>query len=96
MDVYIGVILQFASGWCPDEFVLCDGRSLSIQNHEALFSLIGTYYGGDGIHVFNVPDFRPRDEKGNVITNPMIGQIYNGSVYVPSFICVNGIYPARP
>lgn len=96
MDMYIGVILQFASGWCSEEYTLCDGRSLTIHNHEALFSLIGTIYGGDGVTTFNVPDLRPRDEKGNVILNPTVGQIYNGKVYVPSFICVNGIYPSRP
>lgn len=96
MDTYIGIILQFASGWCPQEFVPCDGHSLSIHNHEALFSLIGTIYGGDGKTVFNVPDLRPRDEKGNIIVNPAVGELYNGKIYIPSFICVNGIYPQRP
>jgi microcystin-dependent protein len=51
---------MFAGNFAPQGWVLCDGRQLSIAEYEALYSLVGTTYGGDGQTSFNVPDLRGR------------------------------------
>src|SRR5512140_3250313 len=59
-DYYLGQILMFAGNFAPAGWALCDGRLLSIQGNDALFSLIGTTYGGDGTTNFALPDLRGR------------------------------------
>ena len=55
-EYYLGEIRVFAGGTLPAQWVLCDGRLLAISNYSALFSLIGTTYGGDGITTFALPN----------------------------------------
>jgi microcystin-dependent protein len=59
-DYYIGQILMFAGNFAPMGWALCDGRLLSIQENDVLFSLIGTTYGGNGTTNFALPDLRGR------------------------------------
>jgi microcystin-dependent protein len=59
-DQYLGEIRLFAGAYAPENWVFCDGRSLKISQYDALYSLIGTTYGGDGVTTFNVPDLRGR------------------------------------
>ena len=56
MEVFVGTILPFAGNYAPDGWLPCDGRSVSIQQYTALFSVIGTIYGGNGTSTFNLPD----------------------------------------
>jgi len=56
MDPYIGEIRNFAFGRIPVGWLPCDGRLLTIRANTALFSLIGTYYGGDGVTTFGIPN----------------------------------------
>lgn len=56
----VGSIVSFAGPFQPGGFIPCDGRLLSIAAYEQLFELIGTIYGGDGIHNFAVPDLAGR------------------------------------
>lgn len=60
MDPYIGEIRLFAGTFPPRGWSFCDGSSLTVQNNETLFSLIGTTWGGDGRTTFNLPDLRGR------------------------------------
>lgn len=57
---YIGEIRLFAGTYAPQGWALCDGQLLSIADHDALFALIGTIYGGDGQASFALPDLRGR------------------------------------
>ena len=57
---YIGEIRPFAGNFAPFGWALCDGSLQSIANYSALFSLIGTTYGGDGQTTFGLPDLRGR------------------------------------
>jgi microcystin-dependent protein len=57
---YIGEIRVFAGNFAPQQWAFCNGATLSIAQYEALFVLIGTTYGGDGVETFNVPDLRSR------------------------------------
>lgn len=57
---YIGEIRMFAGNFAPRNWALCDGQLLSIAQHTALFSILGTVYGGDGRTTFALPDLRGR------------------------------------
>jgi len=59
-EPYIGTIALFAFNFSPSGWVRCDGRLLSTSEYDALFSLLGTFYGGDGRTTFGVPDLRGR------------------------------------
>lgn len=57
---YLGEIRLFAGNFQPRGWAFCDGRLLSIAQDSALFSLLGTIYGGDGQSTFGLPDLRGR------------------------------------
>ena len=59
-DAYIGEIIMFAGNFAPKNWALCDGQLLSIAQNTALFSILGTTYGGDGRVTFGLPDLRGR------------------------------------
>jgi len=60
MDPYLGEIRCFAFGKIPEGWLPCNGQTLQIQQNTALFSLLGTHYGGDGVKTFCLPDLRGR------------------------------------
>jgi len=60
MDCFLGEIRIFAGTYAPEYWHICDGTLLTIQGNEALFSLLGTTYGGDGRTSFALPDLRGR------------------------------------
>jgi microcystin-dependent protein len=59
-DPFIGEIKMFAGNFAPQGYAFCDGQLLPINQHQALFSLLGTTYGGDGRTTFALPDLRGR------------------------------------
>ncbi|MBL0386544.1 phage tail protein [Tumebacillus sp. ITR2] len=59
-EQYLGEIRLFANGYAPRGWALCEGQILSIQQNAALFSLLGTTYGGNGQTTFALPDLRGR------------------------------------
>ncbi|WP_452222340.1 phage tail protein [Lacinutrix salivirga] len=60
MEPFIAQILMFGGNFAPRGWALCDGQLLAISQYTALFSLIGTTYGGDGRTTFALPDLRGR------------------------------------
>jgi hypothetical protein len=60
VDEYLAEIRLFAGMYEPRGWMFCDGRLLSIAQNLALFSLLGTTYGGDGVNTFALPDLRGR------------------------------------
>lgn len=58
MDPFVGEIRLFSFGRVPRGWALCNGQLLSINTNQALFSLLGTTYGGDGRTTFALPDLR--------------------------------------
>lgn len=60
MDAFLGEIKIWPVPRCPDGWRFCDGSSLTINGNEALFSILGARYGGDGTTKFNLPDLRGR------------------------------------
>lgn len=59
-DGYLGEIRMVAFNFAPQYWAFCNGQTLSIASNNALFALLGTFYGGDGISTFKLPDFRGR------------------------------------
>lgn len=60
MDPFIGEIRMFAGNFAPQGWALCNGQLLSISQNTALFSLLGTMYGGDGRVTFGLPNLQGR------------------------------------
>jgi len=60
MEPFIGQIMAVAFNFAPRGWALCDGQLLSVGEHSALYSLIGTNFGGDGRVNFALPDLRGR------------------------------------
>ena len=56
----LGEIRLFAGNFAPKGWALCNGQLLPIRQYTALFSLLGTYYGGDGKTTFALPDLQGR------------------------------------
>jgi microcystin-dependent protein len=59
-DPYIGEIRMFAGSFPPSGWAFCDGQTIPISENDALFTLIGTTYGGDGQETFQLPDLQGR------------------------------------
>lgn len=59
-EPFIGEIRIFAGNFAPQGWAFCDGQVLQIAQNQALFSLLGTIYGGDGEVTFALPDLRGR------------------------------------
>lgn len=76
-DCFLGEIRLFAGNYNPEDWIICNGQALSLQQNQALFSLIGVTYGGDGVNTFKVPDMRGRVPVGqgtNTTTTPPLTQ----------------------
>ncbi len=59
-EPYLGQLMLVPYNFAPRGWAFCNGQLLSIAQNTALFSLIGTFYGGDGIQTFALPDMRGR------------------------------------
>jgi len=57
---FLGEIRMFAGNFAPRGWAFCNGQLLAISQNDALYALIGTTYGGDGVNTFGVPDMRGR------------------------------------
>jgi microcystin-dependent protein len=64
LEPFIGEIMLAAFAIVPKNFALCNGQLLPINQNQALFSLLGTTYGGNGITSFALPDLRGRVPRG--------------------------------
>jgi len=57
---FIGEIRMFGGNFAPRQWALCNGQLLSIAQYQALFSLLGTTYGGNGVSTFALPNLQGR------------------------------------
>lgn len=78
-DAYLGEIRVFGGNYAPQDWLVCNGALLKISAYNALFSLIGTTYGGDGVNTFGIPDLRGRLAigmgQGTNLTNRPLGSV---------------------
>ncbi len=79
MDPTLAEIRMFAGNFAPLSWKFCQGQLLSIAENTALFSLVGTTYGGDGQTTFGLPDFRGRiavgTGQGAGLSNTILGEM---------------------
>lgn len=80
MEPFLGQIQLFAFNFAPTGWSFCDGTLLPINSNTALFSLLGTTYGGDGVTTFALPQLKGKE--------PVDGAHY--------CIALVGMYPSRP
>ncbi len=77
-DPYLATVTVFGGNFAPLNWALCNGQLMPISGNEALFTLIGTTYGGDGVNNFALPDFRSRVAihagQGNGLSSFVLGQ----------------------
>ena len=83
MDGVIGVIRLFAGNFAPRYWAVCDGQTMAISENPALFSILGTQYGGDGRTTYQLPNLAPLKETDG------------GETPIRYIICLQGIYPSR-
>ena len=78
-DPFIGEIRIFGFNFAPTGWAMCDGQLLPIAQYTALFSLLGTYFGGNGTSNFGLPDLRARVPismgQGAGLSNYVLGQL---------------------
>ncbi|WP_457418937.1 phage tail protein [Roseateles sp. P5_E7] len=76
---FIGEIRLFGGNFAPAGWALCQGQLISIAENDALFNLIGTTYGGDGVQTFALPDLRGRvpvhQGRGAGLSSRVIGEV---------------------
>lgn len=79
MEPALGVITMFAADFAPQGWALCNGQILSIAQNTALFSILGTTYGGNGQTTFGLPDMRGRSPmgigQGSGLSNRNLGEV---------------------
>lgn len=77
-DQFVGEIRIMANNFAPQGWALCQGQLLPLAQNTALFSLLGTTYGGNGVSTFALPDLRGRAPmffgQGPGLTNRFIGE----------------------
>lgn len=95
-DEFIGSICTFAGRYAPEGYMDCDGRTLLTKDYPALCSIIGSTYGGDGMHTFALPDLRPFAEDGQPDTGIRRRVDWTEVKKPRQVICYQGIYPVRP
>ena len=110
MEAFIGQIVLFAGNRTPRGWSFCQGQILPVMQNQALFSVIGSTYGGDGRNTFALPDLRSSVPVGTgTVTNlpPTtlggIGMVHQSSGGSPQLgtlglnyiICLQGIFPTH-
>ena len=79
MEGTIGEIRMFAGNFAPMSWAYCQGQLMSIAENSALFSILGTYYGGDGQQTFGLPNMAGRTAVGvgssPGLTNYVLGEM---------------------
>lgn len=59
-EAFLGEVRIWAGSFAPRGWMFCEGQTLNINQYQALYSLLGTQYGGNGVTTFNIPDLRGR------------------------------------
>lgn len=89
-EPFVGEISIFAGTFAPRGWMFCEGQELKIAEHTALFSLLGTTYGGDGRTTFKLPDLRKAEVR--LREDAGLEKDAKGPRYI---IAIFGVYPSR-
>ena len=80
MDDILGFISLSALNFVPVGYAQCDGSLVQINQNQALYALLGTQFGGNGVHTFALPDLTKASPMPNL----------------SHVICIAGMFPSRP
>jgi microcystin-dependent protein len=95
MEGTIGEIRMFAGNFAPRTWAFCNAQLLPIAQNTALFSILGTTYGGNGQTTFGLPDFRGRTAVGTG-TGPGLSNVQLGEMAgTPNVTLTTGNMPAH-
>lgn len=95
MEGVMAEIRMFAADFTPKNWAICSGQLLSIAQNQALFSLLGTTYGGNGVSTFQLPDLRGRLVVGTGL-GPGLTEVVLGEVAgTPSVTLIQSQLPAH-
>lgn len=86
-DAFLGEIMFTSATFCPRGFTDADGQLLTIRQNEALYSLLGDRYGGDGRTTFGLPDLRKQIEDPATADEPRRR--------IRACVATEGAYPQR-
>ncbi len=75
MDCFIGTIYAFGFNYAPVGFAFCDGKTVPFTQYQALYALIGMYYGGDGRTIIGLPNLQSRVPVGQYTSSSTIGNL---------------------
>jgi len=81
MEPYLGQVLALPYNFAPVGWAQCNGQLMQISQNTALFSLLGTTYGGDGVTTFALPN--------------LSGIPAGTGITVSYYIATQGVYPSR-
>ncbi len=88
MDVYMGTVLTFAFNYAPSGWALCNGQMMSVSQYSALFALLGTNYGGNGVQTFGLPNLQSRmpicQGTGPGLSTRVMGEISGTEAVIPT------------
>ncbi|MCH8489492.1 MAG: tail fiber protein [Oceanicaulis sp.] len=87
----LGQVTIVAQGFCPNGWLPADGRTMAINQNQALYSLLGTNFGGNGVSNFNLPDLRGRAVIGAAAPSHPLGQASGA----PSHTMTNAEMPSH-
>ena len=103
-EPFLGEVRMFSSNFPPKGWAFCDGQLLPVNQNQALFSILGPTYGGDGRTTFALPNLRSRAPLHMGDRSPLgetrslgAGQPSAGPGYLAIVFCIAlvGIYPSR-
>lgn len=77
MEAFYGMIATFGFTFAPRDWAFCSGQTVAISQNPTLYSLIGTFYGGDGRTNFKYPDLRARMAVGSASMGPPLGLTFS-------------------
>jgi len=71
LEPFLGMITYMAGSYAPKGWATCDGQLLPVNQNQALYALLGTQFGGDGVTTFGLPDLRGRAIMGTAAGAPL-------------------------
>lgn len=104
MEPFVAEIRMFAGNFAPNGWAFCNGQLISIYQNTALFSLLGTTYGGDGKTTFALPNLHDRMPVQANDYSPALGELgdgvevqsgNDGYLGVNFIIALQGVFPPR-
>lgn len=93
-EPYLGCIVPWAGSYAPQGWAYCFGTALSIREYPALFAIIGTTYGGDGVNTFQLPNLTSLMISGAAMSTQQPGgriELARGETNTVSTAAVNGM-----